>query len=238
MNEGQNELAKVVEALRELNPEPRVDRWGHLSLCILAATYSISLRYDAVVVPLVRRYATYAALSSVLLRGEELNHPVSPRADEQTLRQFLTSIEDLDDDAFAKVLRSRHRTSATNGILKAAAVRQIAETLARKHKVETLADFADLSTDPERTAAVEKDLEKVKGAGADGIRTGYIWMTAGDDHRVKPDRHVLKWLGTCLARRVSVAEARVLLGEASKALKVTPWSADHAIWEHQARPRK
>lgn len=182
MNDGPNELDKVVEAVRDLNPQPRVNRWGHLSLCILAATYSISLRYDSVVVPLVRRYAAYAGLSSVLLRGEELERSVSPRPDEQTLSQFLASIGDLDDNAFATILKSRHRTSATNGVLKAAAVREIAEILVRKHEVETLADFANLSADPQRTAAAEEDLEAVKGAGSDGIRTGYIWMTAGDDH--------------------------------------------------------
>jgi hypothetical protein len=236
MTENHDDTTKIVEALRELDPQPRKGRWGHLSLCILDATYSISVSYDKVVAPLVRRYATHGGLTSVLLTGDALKQPVSPRLDEQTLSQFLASIEDLNDEAFAEVLDSRHRTSTKSGILKSAAVRQIAQILVEKHGIETLADFAELSADPERTAAVEEDLEAVKGAGQDGIRTGYIWMTAGDDDRVKPDRHVLRWLSTCLGRRVDVAEARVLLKDAAKVLNVTPWSADHAIWEHQARP--
>ncbi len=238
MNENHDETTRIVEALRELNPQRRKDRWGHLSLCILSATFSISVSYDKVVAPLVRRYATHAGLSSVLLSGDALKPPVSPRSDEQTLSQFLASIEDLDDEAFAEVLDSRHRTSTKSGILKSAAVRQIAQILVEKHGIETLADFAELSADPERTSAVEGDLEAVKGAGQDGIRTGYIWMTAGDDERVKPDRHVLRWLSTCLGRRVNVAEAHVLLRDSAEALRVTPWSADHAIWEYQARPPK
>lgn len=236
MTANHDETAKVVEALRNLNPQQRKDRWGHLSLCILFATYSISVSYDEVVAPLVRRYATHSGLSSVLLSGDALREPLSPRSDEQTLSEFLTSIEDLDDEAFAKMPNSRHRTSTRSGILKSAAVRQIAQILVEKYGVETLANFADLSTDPERAAAVEHDLESVKGAGKDGICTGYIWMTAGDDERVKPDRHVLRWLSACLGRRVSVAEARVLLKEAADVLGVTPWSADHAIWVYQARP--
>ncbi|WP_051470631.1 hypothetical protein [Arthrobacter sp. 35/47] len=236
MTEVHDDTMRTAEALRRLDPQPRKDRWGHLSLCILSSTYSIFVRYDDVVVPLVRRYASYAGLSSVLLAGDDLKQPVSPRSDEQTLSQFLTSIENLDDEAFAAVLGSRHRTSPNNGILKSVAVRQIAQVLVEKHCVETLADFAELSADPERTAAAEEDLEAVKGAGQDGIRTGYIWMTAGDDDRVKPDRHVLRWLSACLGRRVSVAEARVLLKDAAEVLDVTPWSADHAIWEYQARP--
>lgn len=231
-----DEMKKIVEALRELNPQQRKDRWGHLSLCILSATYSISVSYDKVVAPLVHRYATHSGLSSVLLSGNALKPPLSPRPDEQTLSQFLASIDHLDDEAFAKVLNSRHRTSTRNGILKSAAVRQIAQILVEKYGIETLADFADLSTNSERTAAVEQDLEAVKGAGKNGIRTGYIWMTAGDDERVKPDRHVLRWLNTCLGRRVSVTEARVLLTKAANVLGVTPWSADHAIWAYQARP--
>lgn len=238
MGENHDDTAKIIEALRALNPQPRKDRWGHLSLCILSATFSISVSYDKVVAPLTRRYAAYARLSSVLLAGDELTAPVSPRPDEQTLSQFLASIEDLDDEAFAKLLGSRHRTSTTSGILKSAAVRQIAQILAGKHGIETLAGFAELSTDPERSAAVEKDLEAVRGAGSNGIRTGYIWMTAGDDDRVKPDRHVLTWLSNHLERRVSVTQARVLLKDAATALNVTPWSADHAIWEHQARPAR
>lgn len=238
MTEDHDDTTRIVDALRELNPQPRKDRWGHLSLCILSATYSISVSYDKVVAPLVRRYATHAGLTSVLLTGDALKQPVSPRSDEQTLSQFLASIGDFDDDAFAEILDSRHRTSTKSGILKSAAVRQIAQILVEKHGIETLADFAELSADPKRTAVVEEDLGSVKGAGQDGIRTGYIWMTAGDDNRVKPDRHVLRWLSTCLGRRVNVTEARVLLKDAAEALSITPWSADHAIWEYQARPSR
>lgn len=230
-------LQKVSNGVEALNPQARQARWAHLSLCLLDATYSIGLRYHAVVNPLVRRYAASAEISPVLFKKEQLQATLSPRAEEQTLSDFLTSIEHLSDEEFAKELKSKNRTSSRGGILKSAAVRQIARVLVNEG-VETLADVASLLSDLERTAKVESHLERIKGSGTQGIRTGYIWMSAGDDSHVKPDRHVLKWLRQTLGHKVSVAEARILLTHTAQELGQTPWAVDHAIWKVMARPRK
>lgn len=232
-----SEIQKVTEAVRLLDPQPRLDRWGHLSLCIIAATFSIGLRYDSVVAPLVRRYATAAELPAVLVEPGMLVDAPSPRYDEQSLSQFLDSIEGLSDEDWADKLRSRNRTSSRGGILKTAAVRQIARALVDE-KIETLADVATLLKDLDRTAEVESRLGAIKGSGTQGIRTGYIWMTAGDDEHVKPDRHVLKWLKQVLGRSVAVGEARILLSQSARNLDLTPWSVDHAIWKVMARRRR
>jgi hypothetical protein len=228
------DIQKLTHAVKELDPSPRRDRWGHLSLCILDSTFSIGIDYDSMVNPLVRRYGKYAGLSSILISGSDLEGAVSPRSDEQTLTEFLHSISDMSDETLAAQILSSHRTSTRNGILKSAASRQIATCLV-KEGIETLSDVSTLLADLGRVQEVEKKLNAVKGSGTQGIRTGYIWMTAGDDYRVKPDRHVLNWLGTVLGRKVTVAEARRLLSETAQRLDITPWAADHAIWNHMAR---
>lgn len=228
------ELVKLTDAVTALSPQPRHARWAHLSLCVLDATYSIGLRYNAVVVPVVRRYAIKENLTPVLIEGEQLQEQISPREGEQSLPHFAASIEDLSDEEFAGALGSRNRTSSRGGILKSAASRRIADVLVA-NRVEVLDDVAELLADDGRTAIVEEQLRQVPGAGTQGVRTSYLWMLAGDDQQVKPDRHVLKWIGNVLGRRVSVREARSLLSDVARELNLTPWSIDHAIWLKMSR---
>lgn len=223
-----SDVASVVTSARSLELAPRTARWAHLSLCVIDATYSINAGY-AGTSKTVYRYANFAGLSAVLLKGADLKEKVSPRGDEQSLTGFMDSIGDLsDDDTTAReVYNNLQRTSPRGGIRKAAAVRQIAKILVA-HRIETLADVSALMTAPEHLGAVETDLAMVKGHGQ-ALRMEYLWMTAGDDHHVKPDRHVLAWLKESVGRIVDVAEARKLLGEAAGILGVTPWVLDHAI---------
>lgn len=226
----------VAEAARDLDLAPRSARWGHLSLCIIDATFSINAGYTGTT-NAVRRYADFANLPSQLLTGEDLYTAVSPREDEQTLSKFLESIDHLpDDDATArKVYGNLQRTSPRGGIRKSAAVRKLAKIFVNPaHRIETLADVSALVADPHRLSMVEADLAAVEGHGQ-GLRLEYLWMTAGDDSNVKPDRHVLRWLGKVLGRTVSVSETRELLVETADVLSVTPWVLDHAIWEHMAQ---
>ncbi|WP_417235288.1 hypothetical protein [Arthrobacter sp.] len=195
------------------------------------ATFSINARYSASVAPTVRRYAAFAGLTNVLLPAST---PLSPRADEQSLSSFLDSIAGFDDEDLAsKVLRNRQLTSTRGGIRKAAATRHLA-TILHDNGVDVLEDVPKLMSDLERVADVEGQLNRVKGSGQMGVRTGYIWMTAGDDHMVKPDRHILRWIQTAIGRRPSVPESRGLLEVTAKQLDVTPWVLDHAIWRHMS----
>lgn len=220
-------------AASSLQLTDREQRWGHFSLCLLDATFSINARYGASVTPTVRRYATWAELPAVLIPA--VASPVSPRASEQTLSDFLETIGDIDDESLAaRVLQNRQLTSTRGGIRKAAATRQLALIL-RDNGLEVLADVPTLMADLERLTDVERQLNSVKGSGQMGVRTGYIWMTAGDDQTVKPDRHILRWIQNVIGRRPSVAEARSLLEETAESLSVTPWILDHAIWRHMSR---
>lgn len=227
----------VTAAVKELNPRQRQARWGHLSLCVLDGTFSINAAYDSTVAPLVHRYADWAGLPQVLLRGEELSAVVSPRENEQRLSAFLDSHSGRTDAEFAaEVLRNRGRTSTRNGILKSEAARRIAYALVEE-EVETLADVSALLQDLERLKVVEAKLARIPGSGTSGVRTGYIWMTAGDDHTVKPDRHILAWLASIMECKVTVSAARAILADVAEELDLTPWAIDHAIWQHMARRR-
>ncbi|GAB3556195.1 hypothetical protein GCM10027344_01520 [Spelaeicoccus albus] len=171
----------------------------------------------------------------MLLTGDVIAGSISPRSDEQTLTNFLDSIDSLTDGAFAgDILHNNQRTSTRSGVLKAAAVRQTAGILL-DHKIEVLSDVSKLLSDVDRVVEVEHALAEVPGHGIDAVRTGNLWMNAGDDSQVKPDRHILSWLREILDREVTVTEARALLAEAADALAITPWMVDHAIWEAKAR---
>jgi len=63
-----------------------------------------------------------------------------------------------------------------------------------------------------------------------GVRLGYLWMLAGNDHTIKPDRMVLRWMCIALDRAPAMPEARNLLAAGRGQLEVTPWALDHAIW--------
>jgi hypothetical protein len=207
---------------------------------VLDATFSINAAYDLTVAPLVHRYADWAGLSRVLLRREELSGLVSPRTFRlgERLSAFLDSHGGRTEEEFAvEVLRNRGRTSTRNGILKSAAASRIARTLVEE-KVDTLADVSALLEDLERLKVVEAKLAQIPGSGTSGVRTGYISMTAGDDHKVKPGRHIFAWLATVMERTVSVSEARAVLAEVAHNLDLTPWAVDHAIWQHMVRRRR
>lgn len=230
-----NEIYAIATALKALKPAPRSQRWGHMSLCVLDATYSINLDYDSVVSPLVHRYAKYAQLSSVLIAANQTPKSISPRDDEQTLSEFLAAIKEITDEELAlDVLKSRTRTSTRNGVLKSTAVRRVAQTLV-DDGVERLEDVPGLLSDLDRATALEAKLNRIKGGGNAGVRTSYLWMVAGDDDHVKPDRHVLRWLRGVIRRPVTVSVARDLLSSAAKELGCSAWSVDHAIWKHMAR---
>jgi hypothetical protein len=86
-----------------------------------------------------------------------------------------------------------------------------------------------LLADPARLTAVEDGLCAVPGNGAADVRLGYLWMLAGDDEHVKPDRMVLRWLTHHLERPIDPAQARKLIAATAQRTGRTPWELDHAI---------
>lgn len=226
-----DELTLVVEAAQRLGRiPPRVTRWAHLPLCVLDAVYSIGAQYSGTA-RTVRAYAAQEHLLHVVEPAHQVADGVFA-AYEQPVSHLRAVIEHDGPDTFAARVNNRQRTSPRGGVLKAEAARQYADILAT-HGVERLADVTVLLTQPKGLAAIERDLAKVPGHGWYGIRMGYLWMLAGDDLHVKPDRMVIGWLGTVLDRKPDVLEASALVAEAAQKLGVTPWELDHAIWNAQ-----
>jgi hypothetical protein len=209
------------------------DRWVHLSLCGLDAVFSIGARYTGVV-RVCRRYASHAELA-VATRPHRDAGTVIGTAAEQPLDTFVADVRKVGTDDFAAdVVHNRGQTSTRNGIRKADAALRYAETLVA-HDVHTLTDVSALLADPSRLAAAEGDLRSVPGNGFADVRLGYLWMLAGDDEHVKPDRMVLRWLTRHLDRPVTPAEARELIAQTAKRTGYTPWELDHAIRRAQSR---
>lgn len=225
------DLDLVTAASRALGDVPvRERRWAHLQLCVLDAVFSVGARYSATT-RTVWAYARSCELSHVLEPAEAVAAGAYA-AVEQPVMVLGEHISLYGAGGFADLVGNRQRTSPRGGVLKAQAAHDYAIALA-KHGVLRLADVADVLASPDRLTRVEADLARIPGHGTAGVRMSYLWMVAGDDTHIKPDRMVLGWLLGVLGRRVSPVEAASLLTAAADALEVTPWQLDHAVWHYQ-----
>ncbi len=199
-----------------------------MPVCVLDAVYSINARYTGVT-RVCDRYAEHEHLAPHLLPTVEAHTVIGTDA-EQPVDALARLGHDLGPARLAtQVFKHRGRTSTRGGVLKAEAATRYAEILANAG-AHRISDVATLLGDRDRLDAVERDLRTVPGNGANDVRLGYLWMAAGDDQRVKPDRIVVRWLSTHLHRPVDAARARQLLGDTAATVGCTPWELDHAIW--------
>ena len=218
----------VVAAARGLDIRPRGERWAHLSLCVLDAVFSIGARYGSTE-RTCKQYAAYARLAPLVdaaAPGSIIGTPA-----EQPLSAFVTDAADVERFA-SEVLRNRQRTSTRGGVLKAEAAARYAQVLVDAG-VQRYGDVPGLFDDEPRMAAVTTALRGIAGNGTSDVRLGYLWMLLGDDHVIKPDRMVLRWLAGVLGRRPTAADARAMIGAAAGELGCTPWELDHAVWRAQ-----
>lgn len=214
---------------------PRQDRWTHLSLCVLDAVFSIGARYSTTC-RTVRVYASFAGLPHVLGPAADVAAGAFT-ATEEPVAALVQRIEQHSVESFARaVLRNRQRTSPRGGVLKTEAALAYGAVLQRNGLLR-LADVGRALADDARIRAAEAQLARVPGHGANGVRVGYLWMLAGSDDVIKPDRMVLGWLTALLGRSPSAPEARTLLSAASADLGVTAWQVDHAMWNAQRTGR-
>jgi hypothetical protein len=227
------DIERLSEAATELDIQPRPRRWTHLSLCVLDAVHSVNAHYDRVTVPLCRRYAKAAKLADPVLAPQDA-HIVIGTDREQPLTAFATWAANLGEEGLAAALGNWQRTrSRKDAPLKTRADIGYAQVLVA-HGIETLGAATELLGDDDRRLAVEADLAGVPGHGF-GARRDYLWMLAGDDAHIKPDRMVLRWITRQLGRTVDVAEARELLVATAAAMEgTTPWQLDHAVWRQQS----
>lgn len=199
-----------------------------LPLCVIDAVYSIGVRYTGVQ-RVVARYCEYFGLQKV--RSDP--HALPAREEQESIGTSCEHVEQLGIEAMtSKVFANRQRTSTQNGILKSEAVYRFASVL-RGHGVEYLQDIPVAA----ENAALERDIREIPGQRS-GISLQYLWMLAGSDEFIKPDRMILRFLQAALERTVAVPEAQELLRGATEQLRkqypeLTPRVLDHEIWKYQ-----
>lgn len=187
-----------------------------LGLCILDAIWSIGVHYDRHVVPVLNRY-----------RDFERTFGLDPNV--STPRDLAKAIDRCGgSEGFARDVASRHRTSSTNGILKADAVRQAAQLLC---EVGVLT--------PSNLAAHKEDVKpgwhRIRGQRS-GVSWKYLLMLAGVDG-IKPDRRIHAFITSATGLKVTNDVAIQWLTEVQQSWpppRPSLLELDYAIWRHQS----
>ena len=201
--------------------DPCAGLYQNLPLCLLDAVYSMGVRYGSTR-KVTARYAAYYGAA-----GTNANHTVS---------EFLKNIENAGGtEIFAEnVLNNRQRTATRNGILKSESCKLIAEEL-RKRGIETIAHFNDYpdKEDLDRAICATK-------SQSSGIMLKYLYMLAGDETMVKPDRMISRYIWSVFPHIKEHSDMVELVRRASDELRVSypilcPRALDHSIWEYQRK---
>lgn len=229
-----SEIARVKKAvfplLNAADAKSAGKCYPRLTLCLIDAVYSITVRYEGVE-KVVRNYCCAYGLDPARVPIANL-----PRKDKrETISELVRRIEEVGPQEFAeKLLKNRWRTSPTNGILKAEALLETARIL-KKHGIEHLQDAPKLRDNQ----PLEDEFRQVPGQRS-GISFKYFLMETGMEDYVKPDRMLLNWLAAVLERSVSGIEAQQLIGAVSSELRPKAPHAsarfiDFLIWQEQRR---
>jgi hypothetical protein len=187
-----------------------------LGMCVLDSIWSMGVNYNRHVEPVLDRYRDIRSSTAGGVSD-------TPAMLAQTIRDCGGS------ESFAAEVKSRHRTSTRNGILKAEAVQRAATVLADAG-IETSQDLGRANDDI-----------RVSWLGIPGQRSGVSWryfqMLAGVEG-IKPDRMIHRFIVHATGGPVSNTEAVDILGRAQQRLpapRPTLRQFDHAIWRHESR---
>jgi hypothetical protein len=187
-----------------------------LALCVLDATWSIGINYQAV--------------KNILTRYRRARHAAGcenpGRDDLEDLRKVIAG--EGGPKAFADTVANRQRTSTRGGILKAEAVERACQALIGVN-IRTVHDLrvADVS----RLTAAEQAWLQIRGQGS-GLSWRYLLMLTGRQD-VKPDRMVIGFVKDALGHRPTAAQAADLVQNAAAALRAEVRTLDHRIWQYQ-----
>jgi len=227
------DIPAVVAACRAVlassGPIEVADEYGYASLplCVIDSVFSIGVRYESVR-NVIDRYCRQFGLPKQSPKGT-----VPPREQQESITAFLARVAPIDADRLAtEVFGNRQRTSARNGILKADAVVQFADVLAR-HRIEQLQDVLEASG----LSNVEDDVRGIPGQSS-GLSWRYFLMLAGREDLVKPDRMIFRFLERVVGRSVGPDEAQAMLTAAARELDrefpgIKPRTLDNLIWRQE-----
>ena len=207
------------------NGDPFKNFYKSLPICILDAVFSIGVRYKSVTNTVNSYIDTFGLPKTCEVES----------SDEHTINSFLDNIGKYETiEAFAKdALHNMQRTSSQNGILKAEACRDVA-LVCKNHGINTLKDFREYAD----KKSLDCDIRAVKGQSS-GIMLKYLYMLAGDESIVKPDRHVIRFIQENSDSPVkSQEEIQLVMEQATSILrntypKLTVRYLDNLIWDYQ-----
>lgn len=200
-----------------------------LSFCVIDAVYSIGVRYSSTINTVVR----YSEWSHRDLYREYGTGSDSIE-NEYSISEFYDDIKSFSSEKLAEeIFNNKQRTSSVNGILKAQAVREFTEIL--------IANNINYFSDVNKMIGnqfIEDQILKIKGQGS-GTSLMYFYMLAGDDNKIKTDRHILRFFERYKGSKVTSGEAIQMVNDVVKKLKskypnLTSRSLDHAIWKYES----
>jgi hypothetical protein len=213
-------------------------RYSELGLCVLDAVFSIGIRYTAVRA-VVHRYASFYGLSitrqSLTDQSDLQTYP--SRAAQEPVSTLIERIEGVGPERFStEVVRNRCRTSSRGGILKSDASLRFARILAASG-VEYFQDVSKVLT----SASFDAQVRAIPGQRS-GISLRYFFMLAGSEDRIKPDRHIIRFLSTALHRPVVIEEAEPLLRAVAGELaqnhpNLNLRTLDYCVWDWQRKQK-
>jgi hypothetical protein len=219
------DIERLADRCREILPTDlslkTPDEHHSVPLCAIDAIYSIGVRYEGVK-NVVSRYEDYWRSKGV-----------DADSSQHTTKDFLDEFGDR-RNLGETLFNNCQLTSPRGGIPKADAVVQLLRLLgSSEYNIQTTeelkAHFADQTLD----AAIRQ----VHGQGS-GISAKYLFLLAGVDDAVKPDRMIIRFVSKAVGRNVPPVEAQELVGAASRQLqrqdrRLTPRALDHIIWHAQ-----
>lgn len=183
---------------------------------VIDSIFSIGSKYESTI-KVVNRFI------------EKIN--INRNEDDYTTKDFIKDFGNFSDEELANdVFKNRQRTSTTNGVLKAAAVKQIINIF-DDNGIQTKKDLLH----HKNIKDVERQVRTVKGQGT-GVSFDYIMMHAGDENRFKPDRHIYTFFEKILGygKLTETKLEQVFFEELAKVKEVYPFftarSLDSLIW--------
>lgn len=197
-----------------------------LPICILEAIFSMAA-HSTSSTNVRTRYEQYYSLN--------FDKQTGIGTIEHTVSEFIKNIDSFKsiEDFTEKVLKNRQRTSAKSGILKAEAAYEVAKVF-EKHKINTIADFQKYPA--ELRDSLNQEICLVRGQSS-GIMLKYLYMLAGDENNVKPDRMLLRFIKE-IEPEISIDEVQETMEKVVATLKkkhpqLTVRLVDFLIWDYQ-----
>lgn len=202
--------------------------YNSLPLCVIDAVFSPGIRYSK-----TRQIVIDFCNKVGIKRLREYGSSYPPVEEQFSISSFLDiyrkrSVDEITDDFY----RSRQRTSTRAGILKSVACFKFAKVL-KDYGINYFQDLPPLIGNK----GLEDSIKKIPGQRS-GLTINYFYMLAGEENFIKPDRWIIRFIESCLGRKVDSNEASSLIMSAHKILvsdfpTLTPRQLDHEFWKYK-----